>query len=136
MSNMPSLGIKRAYEQIIKNDLGLKVVEGAVKTGTKKEIQVQIPGWTEDFEPVQLSSKHQFSTINLSINIFSEMNETGVMQAVHDLMQIPSQHPLLKEFKINSITPVSSFTDYTPESADGLIQAQIVIGIRYLMRKG
>ncbi|EMT4726777.1 hypothetical protein WMQ73_001252, partial [Enterobacter hormaechei] len=69
-------------------------------------------------------------------NVFSEMNETGVMQAVYDIVQVTSQHPKLKDFKINSINPVSSFTDYNPESADGLIQAQIVIGIRYLMRKG
>lgn len=136
MSNMASLGIKRAYDSIIKNELNLKLIEGAVKTGTQKEVQVQIPGWTEDFEPVQLNSKHQFSTINLTINIFSELNETGVMKACYDLMQIGPNHPKLVEFRINSISPVSSFTDYNSESSDGLIHAQLVIGIRYLMKKG
>ncbi|HIA8275097.1 TPA: hypothetical protein ACWSHR_002729 [Escherichia coli] len=80
MNNLPRLGIKRAFEEIIQNELKLKYVQDAFTTGVKKEIQVMIPEMTEEYTRIQMQSKLG-CTLNMTIDIFSEINETGVHKA-------------------------------------------------------
>ncbi|EPU5644024.1 hypothetical protein ACVXZK_003456 [Escherichia coli] len=132
MNNLPRLGIKRAFEEIIQNELKLKYVQDAFTTGVKKEIQVMIPEMTEEYTRIQMQSKLG-CTLNMTINIFSEINETGVHKAVYDLISITAIHPKLREFKINKIYPSSSFTSYNNESSNGQVSAQVVLTLEYLM---
>ncbi|EMB7853616.1 hypothetical protein VAG69_002240 [Escherichia coli] len=132
MNNLPRLGIKRAYEEIIQNELKLKYVQDAFTTGVKKEIQVMIPEMTEEYTRIQMQSKLG-CTLNMTIDIFSEINETGVHKAVYDLISITAIHPKLREFKINKIYPSSSFTSYNNESSNGQVSAQVVLTLEYLM---
>ncbi|HDP9624458.1 hypothetical protein LE041_11415 [Escherichia coli] len=132
MNNLPRLGIKRAYEEIIQNELKLKYVQDAFTTGVKKEIQVMIPEMTEEYTRIQMQSKLG-CTLNMTIDIFSEVNETGVHKAVYDLISITAIHPKLREFKINKIYPSSSFTSYNNESSNGQVSAQVVLTFEYLM---
>ena len=132
MNNLPRLGIKRAFEEIIQNELKLKYVQDAFTTGVKKEIQVMIPEMTEEYTRIQMQSKLG-CTLNMTIDIFSEINETGVHKAVYDLIPITAIHPKLREFKINKIYPSSSFTSYNNESSNGQVSAQVVLTLEYLM---
>lgn len=132
MNNLPRLGIKRAFEEIIQNELKLKYVQDAFTTGVKKEIQVIIPEMTEEYTRIQMQSKLG-CTLNMTIDIFSEINETGVHKAVYDLISITAIHPKLREFKINKIYPSSSFTSYNNESSNGQVSAQVVLTLEYLM---
>ncbi|CDK48556.1 hypothetical protein AADQ00_05880 [Escherichia coli] len=132
MNNLPRLGIKRAFEEIIQNELKLKYVQDAFTTGVKKEIQVMIPEMTEEYTRIQMQSKLG-CTLNMTIDIFSEINETGVHKAVYDLISITAIHPKLREFKINKIYPSSSFTSYNNESSNGQVSAQVVLTLEYLM---
>mgnify|MGYP000985364590 CR=1 FL=1 len=132
MNNLPRLGIKRAFEEIIQNELKLKYVQDAFTTGVKKEIQVMIPEMTEEYTRIQMQSKLG-CTLNIIIDIFSEINETGVHKAVYDLISITAIHPKLREFKINKIYPSSSFTSYNNESSNGQVSAQVVLTFEYLM---
>ena len=132
MNNVPRLGIKRAFEEIIQNELKLKYVQDAFTTGVKKEIQVMIPEMTEEYTRIQMQSKLG-CTLNMTIDIFSEINETGVHKAVYDLISITAIHPKLREFKINKIYPSSSFTSYNNESSNGQVSAQVVLTLEYLM---
>ncbi|GCQ31506.1 hypothetical protein [Escherichia coli] len=132
MNNLPRLGIKRAFEEIIQNELKLKYVQDAFTTGVKKEIQVMIPEMTEEYTRIQMQSKLG-CTLNITIDIFSEINETGVHKAVYDLISITAIHPKLREFKINKIYPSSSFTSYNNESSNGQVSAQVVLTFEYLM---
>ncbi|EHS1736057.1 hypothetical protein KVY46_002895 [Escherichia coli] len=132
MNNLPRLGIKRAFEEIIQNELKLKYVQDAFTTGVKKEIQVMIPEMTEEYTRIQMQSKLS-CTLNMTIDIFSEINETGVHKAVYDLISITAIHPKLREFKINKIYPSSSFTSYNNESSNGQVSAQVVLTLEYLM---
>ncbi|HBM9257468.1 TPA: hypothetical protein L0X66_001800 [Citrobacter freundii] len=132
MNNLPRLGIKRAFEEIIQNELKLKYVQDAFTTGVKKEIQVMIPEMTEEYTRIQMQSKLG-CTLNMTIDIFSEVNETGVHKAVYDLISITAIHPKLREFKINKIYPSSSFTSYNNESSNGQVSAQVVLTFEYLM---
>lgn len=132
MNNLPRLGIKRAFEEIIQNELKLKYVQDAFTTGVKKEIQVMIPEMTEEYTRIQMQSKLG-CTLHMTIDIFSEINETGVHKAVYDLISITAIHPKLREFKINKIYPSSSFTSYNNESSNGQVSAQVVLTLEYLM---
>ncbi|BEC01780.1 hypothetical protein [Escherichia coli] len=132
MSNMPRLGIKRAFEEIIQKDLKLKYIQDAFTTGVKKEVQVMISEMTEEYTRISMQSKLGCS-LNITIDIFSEVNETGVHKAVYDLISVNAINPRLKEFKINKIYPSSSFTSYNNESTNGQVSAQVVLTIEYIM---
>lgn len=134
MTNMPSLGIKRAFEEIIVNELNLKYVQDAFTTGVKKEVQVMISGWTEEYTRPQLNSRGLAAEMNLTIDVFSENNETGVHEAVFNLIKVSPVHPRLLKFKIDRMFPASSFTSYNTESSNGHIQAQVSITIQYIIR--
>ncbi|HEA3165643.1 TPA: hypothetical protein RVF79_004741, partial [Escherichia coli] len=67
MNNLPRLGIKRAFEEIIQNELKLKYVQDAFTTGVKKEIQVMIPEMTEEYTRIQMQSKLG-CTLNMTID--------------------------------------------------------------------
>lgn len=91
-----------------------------------------IPEMTEEYTRIQMQSKLG-CTLNMTIDIFSEINETGVHKAVYDLISITAIHPKLREFKINKIYPSSSFTSYNNESSNGQVSAQVVLTLEYLM---
>lgn len=132
MSNMPRLGIKRAFEDIIQKELKLKYIQDAFTTGVKKEVQVMISEMTEDYSRISMQSKLSCN-LNITFNIFSEINETGVHKAVYDLISVTATHPTLRDFKINKIFPSSSFTSYNNESTNGQVSAQVVLTIEYIM---
>lgn len=132
MTNLPRLGIKRAIEEIIVKDLKLKYVKNAFTTGVAKEVQVMIPGMTEDYTRINLQSKLS-AVLSITIDIFSEKNETGVHNAVFDLISLTAINPKLREFKINKIYPSSSFTDYDSEASNGHVSAQVILTFEYIM---
>ncbi|EFH5737124.1 hypothetical protein AT520_003953 [Escherichia coli] len=132
MSNMPRLGIKRAFEDIIQKELKLKYIQDAFTTGVNKEVQVMIPEMTEDYSKISMQSKLSCN-LNITFDIFSEINETGVHKAVYDLISVTATHPKLRDFKINKIFPSSSFTSYNNESSNGQVSAQVVLTLEYIM---
>lgn len=132
MSNMPRLGIKRAFEDIIQKELKLKYIQDAFTTGVNKEVQVMIPEMTEDYSKISMQSKLSCN-LNITFDIFSEINETGVHKAVYNLISVTATHPKLRDFKINKIFPSSSFTSYNNESSNGQVSAQVVLTLEYIM---
>lgn len=132
MSNMPRLGIKRAFENILTQELKANYIQGAFTTGVKRKVQVSIPTMQEEYDRVAMQSKLK-CTLSITFEVFSEVSETGVHQVVYDLIQVKSNHPLLKEYKIDKIYPSSSFTGYNEESSDGHVSAQVILNMEYLM---
>ncbi|WP_368287550.1 hypothetical protein AB2B46_15325 [Kluyvera intermedia] len=132
MNNLPRLGIKRALEKILIDECKLDYVESAFTTGVTKKVQVGIPMMNEEYERIGMQSKLK-TTLSVSIECFSETNESGVHKAVFDIINIKATHPLLKEFKINRIYPISSDTTYNNESSNGHVSAQVVLNLEYFM---
>lgn len=132
MNNLPRLGIKRALEKILIDEFKLDYVESAFTTGVTKKVQVGIPMMNEEYERIGMQSKLK-TTLSVSIECFSETNESGVHKAVFDIINIKATHPLLKEFKINRIYPISSDTTYNNESSNGHVSAQVVLNLEYFM---
>lgn len=131
ITNMPRLGIKRAFEKIITKELKAKYVQDAFTTGVKKEVQIMIPEMNEDYDRIGLQSKLS-TNLSITFEVFSEANETGVHQLVYDLITVTAAHPDLREFKISKIYPSSSFTSYNNQSSDGQVSAQVVLNITYI----
>ncbi|MDQ6443022.1 hypothetical protein [Klebsiella quasipneumoniae] len=134
MTNLPSLGIKRAFEDIIVNELKLNYVQDAFTTGVKKDVQVMITDFSTEYTRPRLNSPALAAEMSLPINIFSENNETAVHNAVFDLIKVAPTHPKLIEFRIDEIYPTSSFTNYNNESSNGHVQAQVTLLIKYIIR--
>ncbi|HBZ8158467.1 TPA: hypothetical protein MM329_000680 [Escherichia coli] len=132
MNNLPRLGIKRAFEKIIVDEMNLEYVESAFTTGVTESVQVGIPMMQEEYERIAMQSKLK-TTLSVTFEIFSEVNETGVHKAAYDIFNITAIHPLLKEFKINRIYPISSSTSYNDESSDGHVIVQVVLNLEYFM---
>lgn len=131
MSNLPRLGIKKALEKRI-IDMNIRYINGAFTTGVKKEIQASISDMSEDYERIGLQSKLS-CVLGVTINIFSEINETGVHQAVYDLIQMKPSDADMTQFKLSKIYPSSSFTSYDSEASNGAVSAQVVLTFEYIM---
>ncbi|MCW4931020.1 hypothetical protein GUY47_08260 [Enterobacter hormaechei] len=129
--NMPRLGIKRALEKFLLSQ-NLKYVQDAFTTGVKKEVQVMIPAMQEEYTRIGLNSKLA-CVLNITFDVFSEINETGVHEAVYKIVTLGPDSAFLREFKINKIYPNSSFTSYSNESSDGNVSAQVVLTLEYYM---
>ncbi len=131
MSNMPRLSIKRSLEKYLQSQ-NIKYVQDAFTTGVKKEVQVMIPEMQEEYSRIGLQSRLA-CVLSITIDVFSEVNETGVHEAVYKIASLTPDSPYLREFKINKIYPSSSFTSYSNESSDGNVSAQVVLTLEYIM---
>ena len=132
MSNLPRLEIKRVFENILINEIGVRYIDDAFQTGVEKEVQVMIPEMTEEYERIRLQSKLN-CTLSITFNFFSKVNETGVHEAVYKLINIGPTHKDLVKFKISGMYPSSSFTSYNAESSDGSVEAQVILTLQYIM---
>jgi len=132
-SNLPRILIKRALEKIITSELNIKLVD-QFKVGNKRDVQAWIINMTEEYERVQLNSRTLRANLSITIDFFSEINETGVHQAIMDLIRVGPEHNLLKEFRISLIAPSSSETQYNTEATEGAVMARVVLQINYLMK--
>lgn len=131
-SKMPRVMFKEMIEKVLKQS-GVKVVEDGFKTGVKKQVQAMVTQTEETYERPQLNSSALIATLNITTNIFSEINETGVHEAILKLMSLNASSPNLPTYRIKSFRPTSSGTQYVSESSQGHVDAYITLEIIYFM---
>ncbi|MEZ7211444.1 hypothetical protein HN028_14280 [Pantoea ananatis] len=130
--NLPRVLIKRAFEDILVDEFKADYISDAFTTGVNDRVQVSIPEMSEDFVRLNLNSSKIQSTLTITFNIFSEVNETGVHELLYRIIKIPANHPLLSQFKLSELYPSSSFTSYDNEASEGHVSGQVVLTMKYL----
>ena len=132
MSKLPRLLWKEYFQDQLEK-LGVKVVEDGFKTGVKKEVQGMVIQLDEQYDRPQLNSSNLISTLQITIQLNSEVNETLVHKAIMDLMALNAASPNLPTYRIKSFKPVSSSTEYVSEASQGFVVGLITIEIVYFM---
>ncbi|MBC5790612.1 hypothetical protein [Providencia sp. JUb39] len=134
-SNMPRLALKRAFQNIIIEDLGLLLNEEQHKAGVSESVVCWLTGMEESFEPVRGGNAFKAELI-INFQVFSQLNETGVHKAICDLINIDPTNQRLQEtgIQIADISPVSSETLYEDDSSDGMVVGTLALKITYLAR--
>lgn len=134
-SNMPRLLLKRAFQNIILEDLKLEMNDEQHKMGVSKNVICWLTGMEETYERVRMTNALKADLI-ITFQVFSQVNETGVHKAICDLIQIdPSNKRLIETgIQISDITPVPSDTVYDQETTDGMVIGTLSLKISYLAR--
>lgn len=135
IDNMPRLALKRAYQDIITDELGLFLNEEQHKVGVSDSVVCWLTGMSETFERVRQGSAIKGELI-IDFQVFSQINETGVHAAIRDLILISPTNKRLIETGVNiiDISPVASSTEYEDDSSDGMVSGTLSIKITYLTR--
>lgn len=130
---LPRLAIKRRLEQIIADEWQLELVD-YFKTSVDPSPQVWITQIDETYSPVSsVQNKKLDSTCSITVVVFSETNETEVHEIISKLMDLaPKDFP---DFRINSITPQMSSTNYQSDASDGHVLAAVTLDLKYLYKR-
>ncbi|HFG7647160.1 TPA: hypothetical protein ACGIMR_000521 [Salmonella enterica subsp. enterica serovar Javiana] len=134
-SNMPRLALKRALQDIIVEDMGLSLNLEQTQQGFTEDVTAWITGMTETFTRIRGGSAIS-AECNITVQVFSELNETGVHKAIRDLIMIdPTNERLINTgVQITDISPIDSETSYGDESTDGGVIGTLTIKFTYLTR--
>ncbi|EMW0060135.1 hypothetical protein ABIV32_001547 [Salmonella enterica subsp. enterica] len=132
---MPRLALKRAYMDIITDQLGLELNAEHTKLASDTDVTVWITSMTETFDRLRGGSGVAAS-LNIEFQCFSSRGETAVHKAVHDLIMIdPTNERLIETgIRITDISPVASDTSWEDDSSDGYVCATLTLKIDYLTR--
>ncbi|EDA3265518.1 hypothetical protein A4L30_10710 [Salmonella enterica subsp. enterica serovar Bovismorbificans] len=132
---MPRLAIKRAFMDIIADDLGMSLNVEQTKVGFETEVQCWITSMEESFSRIRGGNALAFD-LNITFQIFSTINETGVHKGIADLIKIESTNERLKAtgIQITDISPVTSSTVWGDESTDGGVIGVLTLNVKYLAR--
>ncbi|ECW0786381.1 TPA: hypothetical protein ACGWHI_003441 [Salmonella enterica] len=132
---MPRLALKRAYMDIITDQLGLELNAEHTKLASDTDVTVWITSMTETFDRLRGGSGVAAS-LNIEFQCFSSRGETAVHKAVHDLIMIdPTNERLIETgIQISNISPVASDTSWEDDSSDGYVCATLTLKIDYLTR--
>ncbi|PEH74287.1 hypothetical protein [Edwardsiella tarda] len=132
---LPRLAIKRAFQDIITDDLGYRLNEEQYKTGVDDSVIVWITGMSETYTKIQ-QGRALSSELLLDFNVISSVNETGVHKALGELMQIDPLNERLAAtgVRITDIFPVTSGTEYEDDSSAGCVIGTLALKITYLAR--
>ncbi|HAK5372894.1 TPA: hypothetical protein H1V70_000118 [Salmonella enterica] len=132
---MPRLALKRAYMDIITDQLGLELNAEHTKLASDTDVTVWITSMTETFDRLRGGSGVAAS-LNIEFHCFSSRGETAVHKAVHDLIMIdPTNERLIETgIQISNISPVASDTSWEDDSSDGYVCATLTLKIDYLTR--
>ncbi|EJJ0330733.1 hypothetical protein NI508_000020 [Salmonella enterica] len=135
MNNLPRLTLKRAFMDIITDQLGLELNAEHTKLATDTEATVWITSMNETFDRLR-GGNGVAASLNIEFQCFSSRGETAVHKAVHDLIMIDPCNERLAETGINitNISPVSSDTTWEDDSSDGYVCATLTLKIEYLAR--
>ncbi len=130
---LPRLAIKRRLEQIIADEWQLELVD-YFKTTVDPSPQVWIIQIDETYSPVSsVQNKKLDSTCSITVVVFSETNETEVHEIISKLMDLaPKDFP---DFRINSITPQMSSTNYQSDASDGHVLAAVTLDLKYFYER-
>ncbi|WP_039660901.1 hypothetical protein [Pantoea sp. MBLJ3] len=133
MSNiLPRVLIKRAFADILVEELNANLIEEPFTTGVLEEVQIMMPEMTEEYTRLSLNSSKLVANLSITFDIFSKLNESGVHQLIYQIMKIPASHPKLSKFKLTEIYPSNSFTNYGLSASDGHVEGQVVLTMKYL----
>lgn len=135
MNNLPRLALKRAYMDIITDQLGLELNAEHTKLASDTDVTVWITSMNETFERLRGGSGVGAS-LNIEFQCFSSRGETAVHKAVHDLIMIdPTNERLIETgIQIANISPVASDTSWEDDSSDGYVCATLTLKIDYITR--
>ncbi|MCP8776028.1 hypothetical protein NDJ61_11075 [Escherichia coli] len=136
MNNMPRLALKRAFMDIITDQLGLELNAEHTKLASDTDATVWIVEMNETFTPIRGSGNGQLSSLNIEFQVFSSRGETAVHKAVYELIKIDATNPRLIEtgIRIMDINPVASNTSWEDDSSDGYVVATLTLKIDYQAR--
>ncbi|WP_143207448.1 hypothetical protein [Salmonella enterica] len=135
MNNLPRLTLKRAFMDIITDQLGLELNAEHTKLATDTEATVWITSMNETFDRLR-GGNGVAASLNIEFQCFSSRGETAVHKAVHDLIMIDPTNERLAETGINitNISPVASETEWSEDSSDGYVCATLTLKIDYITR--
>lgn len=135
MNNLPRLTLKRAFMDIITDQLGLELNAEHTKLASDTDVTVWITGMNETYDRLR-GGNGVAASLNIEFQCFSSRGETAVHKAVHDLIMIDPCNERLAETGINitNISPVSSDTTWEDDSSDGYVCATLTLKIEYLSR--
>ncbi|EBG6305448.1 hypothetical protein FIW69_24035, partial [Salmonella enterica] len=119
MNNLPRLTLKRAYMDIITDQLGLELNAEHTKLASDTDVTVWITGMNETYDRLR-GGNGVAASLNIEFQCFSSRGETAVHKAVHDLIMIdPTNERLIETgIHITNISPVSSDTSWEDDSSD------------------
>lgn len=134
-SNMPRLALKRALQDIIVEDMGLSLNLEQTQQGFTEDVTAWITGMNETYTRMRGGNAVSADCL-ITVQVFSELNETGVHKAIRDLITLDPTNPRLLEtgVHITDISPVDSETNYGDESTDGGVIGTLTIKFSYLAR--
>ncbi|EHH7668532.1 hypothetical protein J8002_001895 [Salmonella enterica] len=134
-SNMPRLALKRALQDIIVEDMGLSLNIEQTQQGFTDDVTAWVTGMSETFSRLR-GGNGVAGECTITIQVFSELNETGVHKAIRDLMTLSPANPRFIEtgVHVTDIEPTDSETSYGDESTDGGVIATLSIKFSYLTR--
>lgn len=132
MSKMPRMAFKELVENILIAN-NVDVVEDGYKTGMLKKVQGMITQMDETYVRPTLNSSTLVSTLNITAEIFSETNSTGVHNAIMAVMAINGTTAGLPTYRLKSIAPISSNTQFINEATEGGVLGTVTLEIVYLM---
>lgn len=135
MNNLPRLTLKRAFMDIITDQLGLELNAEHTKLASDTDVRVWITSMNETYDRLR-GGNGVAASLNIEFQCFSSRGETAVHKAVHDLIMIDPCNERLAETGINitNISPVSSDTTWEDDSSDGYVCATLTLKIEYLAR--
>lgn len=132
ITNLPAIEFKRFVQKYL-TEIGVEVVEEGFSVSTKKKVQAMILGFEEEYSRPNLNSQHLTATLNITVNLSSESEESKVSQAILKLMSINGKTKGLPTYKLFSITPSNSSIAYVTESSIGEVNGSITLQFSYLM---
>ncbi|EDQ0980161.1 hypothetical protein GRG99_002407 [Salmonella enterica subsp. enterica serovar Virchow] len=132
---MPRLAIKRAFMDIIADDLGMSLNVEQTKVGFETEVQCWITSMDESFSRLR-GGNAIASDLNITFQIFSTINETGVHKGIADLIMVqPTNEKLLSTgIQITDIAPVSSSTEWDDDATEGGVVGLLTLNVKYITR--
>ncbi len=132
---MPRLAIKRAFMDIIADELNLSLNVESTKIGYETEVQCWITSMEEAFSRVRGGNAIS-GDLNITFQLFSTVNETGVHKGIMDLMMIQPTHERLANtgVHITDISPLSSSTSWDDDSSDGGVIGVLTLNLKYIAR--
>lgn len=131
-SKMPRLAFKEFIEDVLISNK-VDVVEDGFKTGILKKVQGMVTQMDETYVRPSLNSPTLVSTLNITAEIFSETNSTGVHNAIMAVMAINGSTAGLPTYRLKSIAPSSSNTQFINEATEGGVLGTVTLEIVYLM---
>ncbi|EBP6555573.1 hypothetical protein F0A71_10410 [Salmonella enterica] len=132
---MPRLALKRAFMDIIAEELKLSLNVESTKIGYETEVQCWITSMEESFSRIR-GGNAVSCDLNITFQLFSTINETGVHKGIMDLMMILPTHERLAEtgIQITDISPLTSSTTWDDESSDGGVIGLLTLNLKYIAR--